>query len=152
MRRGEIVTPRWSDLNLDERTITVRALNTKTIRRRPVPMSDRLHAELTWLWEAGPQKLEMRVFGIETFKRAFAGACRDARVFDFHFHDCRHTAATRLIQGGMSLQGVGRVLGHTQAQTTFRYVNVDETAIRRAAEIMNDLHRRRPEAAEGKPS
>jgi len=39
----------------------------------------------------------------------------------------------------MSLQEFGRVLGHTQAQTTFRYVNVDESANRRAGEILNEI-------------
>lgn len=114
-------------------------------------MSNRLHAELTWLWKAGPQKLELRVFGIENnFKRSFAGACTDEKVLDFRFHDCRHTAATRWIQAGMSLQEVGRILGHTQAQTTYCYVNVDDSAIRRAAEILNEIQRQRQETEEAR--
>lgn len=98
-------------------------------------------------WEVSPQRSGLKVFGIENnFKRSFVGACNDAKVLDFRFHDCRHTAATRWIQAGMSLQEVGRILGHTQAQTTYRYVNVDDSAIRRAAEILDEIHRRRQEA------
>lgn len=153
MRRGEIITLTWGDVNLDDRTISIQALHTKTIRRRVVPMSDRLHSELAALWDLSVKTDNWRVFGIENnFKRAFAGACADAKVQGFHFHDCRHTAATRLIQGGMSLQEVGRVLGHSQAQTTYRYVNIDDSAVRRAAEILNEMHRQRQEQSDAKPN
>jgi integrase len=153
MRRGEIITLTWQDVNLEERTIALQALNTKTIKRRVVPMSNRLHAELTWLWDLSTQRPERRVFGIaNNFKRSFTGACKDASVLDFRFHDCRHTAATRWIQAGMSLQEVGRLLGHSQAQTTYRYVNADESTVRRAAEILNEIHRQRIEASEASPN
>jgi hypothetical protein len=35
---------------------------------------------------------------------------------------------------------VGRILGHSQPVTTYRYVNPDEATIRRAAEAMDSFH------------
>jgi site-specific recombinase XerD len=61
----------------------------------------------------------------------------------------RHTAATRLIQQGLSLQEVGRILGHTQASTTYRYLNIDAETTQRAADAIDRFHDGGNEAAAG---
>lgn len=69
-------------------------------------------------------------------KRSFGAARSDAGLKDLRFHDLRHTAATRLVGAHIPLSEVGRVLGHTQANTTYRYVNANvETAKRAAAAL-----------------
>ena len=40
----------------------------------------------------------------------------------------------------MPLAEVGRVLGHTQPSTTFRYVNINADTARRAAELLNQFN------------
>jgi hypothetical protein len=49
----------------------------------------------------------------------------------------RHTAATRLVAAHLPLPEVGRVLGHTQANTTYRYVNANIETTRRAAAALD---------------
>ena len=91
------------------------------------------------------------VFGItDNVKRSFAGARSDAGLKDVRLHDLRHTAATRLVGAHIPLSEVGRVLGHTQANTTYRYVNANvETAKRAAAlDMFNAEGTVQPEAAE----
>ena len=56
---------------------------------------------------------------------------------DVRFHDLRHTAATRLVAAHPPLPEVGRVLGHTQANTTYRYVNANLETTRRAAALLD---------------
>jgi integrase len=72
------------------------------------------------------------VFGIlDNVKRSFTAARSKAGLNDLRFHDLRHTAATRLVGAHIPLSEVGRVLGHSQASTTYRYVNANvETAKR----------------------
>jgi integrase len=141
MRRGELLKLRWTQVDLDGRVIHVRALHTKTLTSRDVPVSQRLLTELLRLWELSPQDPEGLVFGIKDNARmAFTSAREEAELADVRFHDLRHTAATRLVQKGLSLAEVGRILGHSQPQTTYRYVNPGAETIRRAAEAMDSFH------------
>jgi integrase len=40
---------------------------------------------------------------IESIRGAFASACRDAGLTNFHLHDFRHTAVTTIRQAGVDL-------------------------------------------------
>jgi site-specific recombinase XerD len=42
---------------------------------------------------------------------------------DFHFHDLRHTYATQMVQAGMDLYKVQRLLGHKSPLMTQRYAH-----------------------------
>lgn len=138
MRRGEILSLKWRDVDLQSRRINIQALNTKTLRSRSVPISTRLLAILESLPQRDPTN---RVFGVtDTVKRSWATAKRVAGITDLKFHDLRHTCATRLVQGGMPIAEVSRILGHTSVVTTFRYANVDDSTLDRAVAI---LERRR---------
>ncbi len=49
-------------------------------------------------------------------------------------HDLRHTYASNAVSSGMPIQMVGRLLGHSQLQTTMRYAHLADDPVRRAAE------------------
>jgi integrase len=57
-----------------------------------------------------------------------------ANLHDVRIHDLRHTYASVAVSGGMPIQMVGRLLGHTQLQTTLRYAHLADDPIRAAAE------------------
>ena len=135
MRRGEIFSLEWSDIDFDSGLITIRAFNTKTMRERQIGMTERLRAELMRLSETQDGVL---VFGIKTHaQHSFQKAKKEAGLPDLRFHDLRHTHATRLVGAQMPLAEVGRVLGHTQPSTTFRYVNINADTARRAADLLD---------------
>jgi integrase len=137
MRRGEIITLTWEDLEFNSRLIHVKAFNTKTQKERWLAMTPRLEAELMSLYQQSSKKPEARIFGItNNFKKAFDYARKLAGLSEVRFHDLRHTAATRLVQKDIPLPLVGRILGHTQANTTMRYVNANIETARRAAEAL----------------
>ena len=67
-------------------------------------------------------------------------------------HKLRHTYATRLVSKHLPLSEVGRVLGHTQPTTTYRYVNANVETARRAADALNELHATGVEPTSGQPA
>jgi integrase len=141
MRRGEMFKLKWADVDFQNRIITIHAFNTKTMRERQVAMSARLTLELRGLWEKSTQNRDDLVFGIETsVKTAFDKVKKVAGISDLRFHDLRHTHATRLVSKHLPLSEVGKALGHTQANTTFRYVNPNIESARRIAAIVDEFN------------
>lgn len=59
-------------------------------------------------------------------RNAFTKACNEVGLPDVRIHDLRHTYASWLIQAGVSLAEVGRLLGHKSPQTTARYAHLSE--------------------------
>jgi integrase len=60
--------------------------------------------------------------------KAFAGACRRAKIDDFHPHDCRHTWATWHYAANRDLGALQKLGGWKSVRMVMRYahVNVDE--------------------------
>jgi integrase len=141
MRRGELFKLRWSDVDLATGKITIKAINTKTARKRAVAITDRLAIELERLWKNSPKNPNELVFGIRsTFKNSFATACKIAGIEEFRFHDCRHTAITRMVSAGIQPMEIMKLTGHTQMTTFARYVNPNEQSLKRAAKLLDTFN------------
>ncbi len=144
MRRGELIKLKWEDLDFEERLIHVKAFNTKTMQERWLAMTPRVERHLLALYEASDKQPDALVFGIlSSVKKAFMSARKLAGLPDVRFHDLRHTAATRLVEGKIPTPQVGRILGHTQANTTYRYVNANVETARRVADVFAEFSNER---------
>ena len=56
-----------------------------------------------------------------------------AGLEDMRIHDLRHSFASRALALGESLTMIGKLLGHTQVQTTARYAHLARDSIQTAA-------------------
>lgn len=139
MRAGEIYSLKWKDIDFDQGLITIAALNTKTLQSRQIALTARLKDELLKLIKTAKNHTDL-IFGVITARKAFDTLRKKCNLLDIRFHDLRHTAATRMIQQGLSLQEVGRILGHTQANTTYRYINLTVDTARRAASALDSFN------------
>lgn len=131
MRSGEIFSLTWSDVNLDSDIITIRPRNSKTGKGRRVGMTPRVKAAFEQL----PQS-KGKVFAITSARKAFATACRRAKVIDLHFHDLRHTATTRMIRAGIPHAEVMKTTGHSQLKTFMRYLNLVDDTVQNTANML----------------
>lgn len=132
LRRGEILSLSWEDIDMTGGVINVKASNTKTQKARKVGMTSRVYDELLKL---NPQP-SGRVFHQNTVKRSFSTVCTRAGVKDLRFHDLRHTATTRLIRAGVPHAEVMKITGHTQIKTFLRYLNLlDDTVTNAASQL-----------------
>lgn len=135
LRRGEILTLDWKDLDFDEGIITLVSTNTKTQRARITPLSKRLKSELLTLENFG---LSGKVFPFNDFKRSWATAVRVAKIDGLHFHDLRRTCGTRMELLGIPHAIVQKILGHAAKDITGRhYVAATIETVRMVAERMD---------------
>jgi integrase len=72
-------------------------------------------------------------------RRSFRLALSKAQIEDFHFHDLRHTFATRLVQAGVDLYKVQRLLGHKSPIMTQRYAHHYPESLREGVEILDQV-------------
>ena len=63
-------------------------------------------------------------------------ALKMAMIQDFHFHDLRHTFATRIVQAGVDLYKVQRLLGHKSPMMTQRYAHHYPESLREGVEAL----------------
>lgn len=139
MRRGEIFKMKWQDVSFSKNEIYIPQTNTKTEEARTVGMTPRLREELQRLWGVSPQDKNQIVFGItDTIKTAWKTACRLANVQNFRFHDCRHTATTRMIAAGSPHTEVMKITGHSQLKTFLRYLNITSETASNVASRLSD--------------
>jgi len=59
-----------------------------------------------------------------------------AGVKDVRIHDLRHTFASTAVASGQGLPMIGKLLGHTQVQTTARYAHLAADPVRSAADAV----------------
>ena len=56
-----------------------------------------------------------------------------AGLNDVRIHDLRHTFASTAVASGQGLPMIGKLLGHTQVQTTARYAHLASATVKTAA-------------------
>jgi len=138
MRRGEILALRWQDIDFNRGILTVH--KSKNKEKRGIPLTERLQETLKALKEETKViDISGRVFPISasSVRQAFVRACEKAGVEDFRFHDLRHTFATRLVQGGIDLYRVQRLLGHKSITMTMRYAHHHPESLRECVAVLD---------------
>lgn len=149
MRRGEIFKLRWADINVHKNEIFIPQTNTKTEESRTVGITPRLGTELEALREVSSGDKNQTVFGITTtIKTVFKAVCEEAKVQDFRFHDCRHTATTRMIASGCPHTEVMKITGHSQLKTFLRYLNITPESTNKVAMALHEYVRERMDPGE----
>ena len=138
MRREEMLSLKWQEVDLEQRLIRVRFSKSK--KSRYIPVNDQLLEVLKALprWDdceyvfANPDTRN-RWFDI---KVAWAYTIRRSKVKNFRFHDLRHTFASRLVQSGVQIQVVQELLGHATLEMTQRYAHLAPGDLRRAVDLL----------------
>jgi integrase len=149
MRRGEILSLKWSDVNFIKAFIQIK--DTKSGEPRKVPLSPAAREAL----KALPRTSDFIFYNAETKTHvksvvtAFDTACTRAEIKGLRFHDLRHTFATWYMERGGDVVALSKILGHHSLQMTLRYCNPTEGAMLQAVEKM-DAILGKPEAETGK--
>ena len=131
-RRNAIFSLLWRDVNLDERILTLRAADAKTLKDQYLPMNDTLYTTLSlWKQQCADTTPNAFVFASPKTKRKFDN-CRsawenllkEANIQNFRWHDMRHDFASQLVMDGIDLNTVRDLLGHADLKMTLRYAHL----------------------------
>jgi site-specific recombinase XerD len=70
--------------------------------------------------------------GVYVLRDSFENAVNWATLEDFHFHDLRHTFASRLVMAGVDIRTVQELIGHQAIAMTLRYSHLSPDHKRKA--------------------
>jgi integrase len=153
-RAGEVIKADWAEFDLSHGVWTKPSHHTKQRKVEHVPLSAptiKLLEGMASKNATGPlfpgRDGEHRR---TTLRRPWVQACKAAGLAEpytikgkrgpltryrptLRIHDLRHNFASHLVSNGVSLQVVGKLLGHTTAQTTMRYAHLQDAPLRDAA-------------------
>jgi integrase len=133
-RKSEALTSKWTDFDLVRRVWTKPSHHTKQKRTEYVPLSEQALSMLERLRREGEYLFPGRTRPhLTDLKGPWAKVCKIARLSGVRIHDLRHSFASHLVSSGVSLPIVGKLLGHTQQQTTARYAHLADDPQREAA-------------------
>lgn len=126
MRQGEILSLRWSNVNLGARMCWINAEDAKSGHGRAVPLNDEAILLLESLKDDHPEFVFTRQgHGIDYMDdKMFKRDCRRAGIKEFRFHDLRHTWASWHAQAGTPLTKLQALGGWRTIQMVMRYAHL----------------------------
>ena len=139
-RKEEILSLKWSQVNLEQKMISL--TDTKNHERREVPINETAKEVLLSLKKEGPY-----VFPSRRGERwinitmSWQRVLKDTQIEDFHFHDLRHTFASNLVMNGVDLMVIKELLGHRTIEMTMRYAHLSPHYKTRAVNILDEVFR-----------
>lgn len=145
-RRNELLSLRPEDVDFARGLVSVRAGYAKNGEGRSVPMSTVLQGILLRLFREAKASGSSGLFrnhqgatlGAYALRASFQNAVKRARIEDFHFHDLRHTFASRLIMAGVDIRTTQELMGHKTIAMTLRYSHLSPDHKRKAIQALED--------------
>jgi integrase len=126
MRRGELLSICWRDVDLTTRTI--RILNTKNGHPRRIPLTPLATTTLAAL----PRQEEVaRVFPLtaNAVRLSWERLRKRANLPELRLHDLRHEAVSRFFEYGLSVPEVALISGHRELKMLSRYTHLQPERI-----------------------
>ncbi len=141
-RLNEVLTAKWEWVVWDRSLI---ALPDSKTGAKPIYLSNGAIDVLVQQRELTKESGSVYIFPgrskghMINLTKVWKRVCQSAEIEDVRLHDLRHTAASIAVGQGASLPIIGRLLGHSQAQTTLRYAHVDSDPALQAANLISDV-------------
>lgn len=130
MRRSEIVSIRWQDVDLEARTLHIP--DAKNSYARTIPLTPQAK---TIIEDISASDAHLFPASTNALKLAWGRLKIRAQLNDLRFHDLRHEAISRFFEMGLTVPEVALISGHRDVRMLFRYTHL------RAEEVAGKLNR-----------
>ena len=141
-RVGEAIRLRWEDINESDGMMVATIWESKNGESRSIPLTKRLVKMLSEMDRdragAGPfARINQDSFNREwQIVRQRLGKDDDQQLVP---HALRHTCASRLVQRGVEILTVQKLLGHKSLAMTMRYSHLAPKTLRSAISVLDDV-------------
>jgi len=111
MRRGEVFSLKWQNIDFNLKQLTIEGTNTKSRKARYIPLNNEAYNTLL-LWQSQLQVHAEYVFvnknnqPFKDVKKAWKALLVKAEIENFRWHDLRHHFASKLAMAGVDLNTV----------------------------------------------
>ncbi|MDI6793141.1 MAG: site-specific integrase [bacterium] len=150
MRKGEILTLKWDQVDLKHGFILLDESDTKNGERKEIPINETLRQTLQRIMRQldVPYVFYDPATGkpYQDVKTSFKTAVRKSKIRDFKFHDLRHTFASHLVMAGVDITTVKELLGHKTITMTLRYAHLAPSHKVKAVDLLDSTINERPTA------
>jgi integrase len=136
MRKSELQSLTWDDVDFESGIITVK--QTKNNEIRHIQISKDLLPVLQELSNETPHshyvfsKPDGTAYG--NWRRSFETACRQAGIKDFRFHDLRHCFGSYLGMAGYNSYTIMALMGHKTLAMSARYTHISNDILKTAVD------------------
>jgi integrase len=113
MRRGEIISQRWEDVDFPRKLLSVTRSKTPEGESREIPLTERLSGLLLENRKDSGLIVDYKGEPVRIVKRSWKTALKNARLRHIRFHDLRHTFNTRLMEAGVLQEIRMALMGHS---------------------------------------
>lgn len=144
MRRGEVLSLLWSNVDLNSSILFVRntgPFKTKTGKQRGIPLNSgvlavlkRRRKQITEECDDVFPKLKDALVSKHFKSAARLVLGKDTSI---HFHSLRHSFCSNLIRAGANIRVVQSLAGHSSIATTEKYLHNVTTDARNAVELLS---------------
>lgn len=150
-RRDEMLRLEWRRVDLKANLILLEGSNTKSGKRRSIPINMEARAALLDLAryraEHCPDSPWVFVHPngerLQSIRTGFRRLLKRVGIEDFRIHDLRHTCASWLVSAGQQLTAVRDLLGHSTIKMTERYAHLSPENVRVAVSALDGVAQNR---------
>jgi integrase len=133
MRRGEITSQRWEDIDFSRKLLFVTRSKTPEGEAREIPLTERLHEHLLENRKDTGLVVNFRNRPVHIVKRTWKTALKNGGLRHIRFHDLRHTFNTRLMEAGVLQEIRMALMGHSAGSKVHAtYTHIELPAKREA--------------------
>jgi integrase len=154
-RKGEVFSARWQDFDFENGVWIKPASLTKQNKTSHIPLNkealqilEEMKKNIIKDENFTPSK-EEQIISNQTYlfynprtkthigdiKRFWKNICQTAQIKNARIHDLRHTFASILVNSGIGLEVIGKLVGHSNAKTTQRYAHLINDTLKQATEV-----------------
>ena len=143
LRQDELLSLTWDRVDLLRRVIVIQ--ETKNGKPRTIPLIQPVLDILTEKSKVINLKTGLvftnrmgRKINPRRLREVFNSVLERVGIKDFRFHDLRHTFATKLVQRGVDIYKISKLLGHLSITMTQRYAHHCPESLRAGIQVLEN--------------